>query len=141
MIKAVKAIICVNNKYLLQLRDKHKNIYYPNFWGLFGGSIEKKETPRKAITREIKEEINLDIKVKRIILNSKFKFYDSTNTFETFFYQCKSINKKKIILREGQDFCFFSYNDIRKLKIVPYDLVAITYHHHTLTKKKKYILE
>jgi 8-oxo-dGTP diphosphatase len=141
MIKAVKAIICINNKYLLQLRDKHKNIYYPNFWGLFGGTIEKKETPVKAIIREIKEEINLDIKVDRMILNSKFKFHDSKNIFETFFYQCQSFNKNKISLKEGQDFGFFLYKDVIKLKIIPYDLVAITYYHHTLIKKKKYILE
>ena len=42
-IKAVKAIILVNKNYLLQLRDKKKNISFPNHWGLFGGRIDKKE--------------------------------------------------------------------------------------------------
>ena len=47
------------NKYLIQLRYKKKNIYYPNFWGLFGGTVEKKETSNNAIIREIFEETGL----------------------------------------------------------------------------------
>ena len=40
---AVAAIIKYEDKYLFQLRDKKKNIFFPEHWGLFGGAIEKNE--------------------------------------------------------------------------------------------------
>ena len=43
-IKSSKGIVVVKDKYLLQLRDNKKNIFFPNFWGLFGGSLNKNET-------------------------------------------------------------------------------------------------
>ena len=56
-----KAIIVNNGKYLLQLRDNKKNIFYPNHWGLFGGAKDRKEKPILTIKREIREELNLKI--------------------------------------------------------------------------------
>ena len=41
MIKSVGGIIFVNGKYLVQLRDNKKNIFFPGFWGVFGGLVEK----------------------------------------------------------------------------------------------------
>ncbi len=142
MIKAVKAIIYFKNKYLLQLRDKKKNIYYPNFWGLFGGTVEKKETSNNAITREIFEETNLKVIQKKFLLKSKFNFYNSEEIFETTFFECKTIKLLETIkINEGQKFNFFSINQLKSLKIIPYDLLAITYHNHSIVKKKKYILD
>ena len=46
----------------MQLRDKKKNIFFPGFWGIFGGNIKLKESPSKAITRELGEEINLNFR-------------------------------------------------------------------------------
>ena len=142
MIKAVKAIIYFKNKYLLQLRDKKKNIYYPNFWGLFGGTVEKKETSNNAIIREIFEETNLKVIQKKFLLKSKFNFYNSEEIFETTFFECKTIKLLETIkINEGQKFNFFSINQLKSLKIIPYDLLAITYHNHSIVKKKKYILD
>ena len=53
MIKSSGAIIYVNKKYLLQLRDKKKNIYYPGFWGVFGGLLENNEEFKKGLEREV----------------------------------------------------------------------------------------
>ena len=53
--------ICFNKKYLLQLRDNKKNIFFPGYWGLFGGRIDKNELQFKAVKREIKEETNLKV--------------------------------------------------------------------------------
>ena len=73
MIKAVKGIIVVKDNYLLQLRDNKKNVYFPNFWGVFGGRVEKNETYHKALEREIKEETNLIVRVSRMILSANCK--------------------------------------------------------------------
>ena len=71
-IKSVKGIIILNKRYLLQLRDNKKNIYFPNFWGLFGGRVDIGETNINALRREIKEEINLVVKVKQKILSTTY---------------------------------------------------------------------
>ena len=72
-IKAIKGIITYKSKYLLQLRDNKKRISFPNHWGLFGGRKDGKETDNQTIIREIKEETNLDIKIKKKILNVSFE--------------------------------------------------------------------
>jgi 8-oxo-dGTP diphosphatase len=71
-IKSVKGIIILNKRYLLQLRDNKKNIYFPNFWGLFGGRVDIGETFINALRREIKEELNLVVKVKQKILSTTY---------------------------------------------------------------------
>ena len=73
MIKSVKGIIVNENNYLLQLRDDKRDIYFPNFWGIFGGRVENNESYKKAIEREISEETNLIVKASRMILSSSSK--------------------------------------------------------------------
>ncbi len=126
MIIAVKGIIVKNKKYLLQLRDKKKNIYFPNFWGLFGGTVENNETAREALVREIKEETNLSVKVSSRVLLTKYELFSSKQKYKTIYYLCKIIRKKKIILTEGQQYKFFSMKRIKKISIVPWDIVAIS---------------
>lgn len=76
MKKSVGAIIFYNGKYLLQKRDNKKNIFFPNFWGVFGGSVDPKESKKKAVIRELKEEISLEMHLKKkffqFILTLKF---------------------------------------------------------------------
>jgi len=133
-IKAAKAIITVKNNYLLQLRDNKKNIYFPNFWGLFGGCLNKNEKYNKAIEREIKEETNLNIKVIRRILSVNFNIIGLKQRRNIIYFECKILDESKIILSEGQRYKFFSFNQIKKLnKVVPMDFVAI----NSLNHKKK----
>lgn len=105
-----------DNKILLQLRDKNAN-NYPEKWGLFGGSVEFKETPIQAIIREIKEELGINLK------KGEFKlFTDIINEGEEYFiFKSKFIWKfEDLELREGKDMGFFSKEEILKLNnIIP----------------------
>lgn len=56
---AVAAIILVSGRYLLQLRDIKRGIFFPGQWGCFGGAIEPGETERAALSRELHEELGL----------------------------------------------------------------------------------
>ena len=136
IIKSSKAIITVNKKYLLQLRDNKKNIFFPGFWGLFGGRLDKNELHSKAIKREINEETNLNVKVIRKILTVDFSMFGLKKESNIIYFECKLLNKTKVILAEGQKCNFFSFNQIKKLKIVPMDFVAINCHYH---KNKNFI--
>jgi len=61
MIQVALAIISnKDNEVLLQHRDNNAPTN-PNKWGLWGGRIEKDETPLEAVVRELKEELNIDV--------------------------------------------------------------------------------
>jgi 8-oxo-dGTP diphosphatase len=61
--KQIAAIILENDKgeILLYLRDNRPDIPFPNHWDLIGGHVEEGETPEKALVREVKEELDIDL--------------------------------------------------------------------------------
>jgi 8-oxo-dGTP pyrophosphatase MutT (NUDIX family) len=59
-VKAVSAVLIVEDRFALQLRDG-KAPKWPNRWGLFGGGIEPGESSLMAVVREIREELELDV--------------------------------------------------------------------------------
>jgi 8-oxo-dGTP pyrophosphatase MutT (NUDIX family) len=89
-------------EYLFQLRDDH--VYDGGRWGLFGGGLEPGETPEECIKREIKEEIDFDLKEIK-----KVDEYNNSETVKTYIFLGK-IDKpiEELKLLEGQDFGFFS---------------------------------
>ena len=58
--QAAHAILLMQGKYVLQLRDNDPKIPAPNQWCLFGGRLEKGESPLEAIKREVREELLID---------------------------------------------------------------------------------
>ncbi len=61
MIQVVAAIIFNHNEVLIAKRNKEK--YLGGFWEFPGGKIEKGETPEESLIREIKEELDIEIKI------------------------------------------------------------------------------
>jgi len=104
-----------NNKILLQLRDFKEDIYCPGMWGFFSGSIEEGELPLVAAKRELFEEINY------VPNNIKF-----LGCFEipleyknaSIYYFHLDIPIEKLILNEGADLGFFSYEEIVLNKLI-----------------------
>jgi 8-oxo-dGTP diphosphatase len=60
--KNAVAVIVDNDNKILLLKRGNKVLWMPSKWGLVGGGIEKNETPKQAIEREITEETGLEIK-------------------------------------------------------------------------------
>ncbi|MFA6422364.1 MAG: NUDIX domain-containing protein [Candidatus Buchananbacteria bacterium] len=61
-----KAVIKKGDKFLIQLRSPQAK-YFPLHWDLPGGKLEQDEDPLIGITREIKEETDLDTKLIKVI--------------------------------------------------------------------------
>ena len=137
MIKSVKGIIVKDNKYLLQLKDNKKNIFFPNFWGLFGGRLDKDETFENALIRELKEETNLDVRVQKKIFKTQYEMIGLKKKRELNYCECKVVkNNDKIILSEGKKYNFFLFEQIKRLKIIPLDFVAISTHYYYINNYK-----
>jgi 8-oxo-dGTP diphosphatase len=67
--KKIAAIIFENDRgeLLLYLRDNKPGIPFPDHWDLIGGHVEGGETPEEALVREVKEELDIELK--------DYKFY------------------------------------------------------------------
>ena len=99
-------------KVLLQLRDKKSWIPYPDSWGTFGGQIEVGETPKQAIIREIREELDYDCSEAELYGEYPFENYN----IYMFRIVDKRIKLSDVKVREGQRGEFLSLDDIKKAK-------------------------
>ena len=55
---AVAALMVTpDGRYLMQHRDDLPGIFFPGFWGCFGGAVEPGESPLDALRRELAEEL------------------------------------------------------------------------------------
>ena len=120
---AVAAIIKYKDKYLFQLRDKKKNIFFPEYWGLFGGAIDKNETKINALIREIEEELSITLKKSQLEYITTITFHHKNKKINRYFYfaEINDIEKKTIKLNEGKKYEFFKQQKIFLKKIAPYD--------------------
>jgi len=112
-VKSVTAIIIYKKKILLLLRDNRSGVVNPNRWGLIGGGIDFNETPKEAMEREAKEEIN--------ITPQNLIFFGKTPWGKyRFFSKLTDQERKKIkIGNEGQALKFYTLEQIKILKLTP----------------------
>jgi 8-oxo-dGTP diphosphatase len=116
--KEIAAIILENDKgeFLLALRDNKPNIPFPDHWDLIGGHVEEGETPEEALVREVKEELDIDLK--------EYTFYRKYECFKgdaydniKYIYSGKiNIPIEEITLLEGERPQYFSREEIPNVK-------------------------
>ena len=110
----VAAIIQKKNLYLIAKRNRHKHLGLK--WEFPGGKVEKNETFKEALIREIKEELNIVINVHKKI--AKMNYYDDEINVDIHYFFC-SYKEGKIQLLEHEDFFW-----AKKKHLDQYDLVA-----------------
>ena len=71
---AVAVIVNTNNEVCISLR--HKNAHQGGLWEFPGGKVEQGETIKQALVREIKEELNLEIKQSRPLITISHSYDD-----------------------------------------------------------------
>jgi len=117
MIK-IAAIIFENDKgeLLFYMRDNKPGIPFPQHWDLIGGHVEKGESPEQALIREVKEELNYDLR--------DFKFFRKYNCLNgdaypniKYIYSGRiNLAISEITLLEGDYARYFSKDEISELK-------------------------
>ena len=122
--EAAAAYILYNkkNKVLLQHRTFDAPTE-PDYWGLFGGRIEKNETPEKALKREAREELGIDLKKPKLFKTyikedewGKQKRYVFIGLLE---YPVEKLKQQQ---KEGIDVDLFSLDELKKIKITKSNL-------------------
>ena len=98
-----------NRQVLLFLRDNIPTIPFPNMWDVPGGHVEPGETPEACIVREMKEEMELDLKH-----FSLFSIVDFRDRIEYTFWKKSNLDINRITLHEGQRLKWFDREEVEK---------------------------
>ncbi|MGA2408484.1 MAG: NUDIX domain-containing protein [Bacteroidales bacterium] len=116
--KKIAAIILENDKgeFLLALRDNKPGIPFPNHWDLIGGHVEEGETPEEALVREVKEE--LDIELKEYAFYKKYECLtgDAYENIKYIYTGKINLPIEEITLLEGVRPQYFSRAEIPNVK-------------------------
>lgn len=116
--KKIAAIILENdkNEILLYLRDNKPGIPFPQHWDLIGGHVEEDETPREALVREVKEELDIDIKDFTFFREYVVNEGDAYPNIKYIYKGKINIPVEEIRLLEGDRPRYFSYDEIPNVK-------------------------
>tara|TARA_Y100001970_G_scaffold27392_1_gene33404 strand:+ start:383 stop:778 length:396 start_codon:yes stop_codon:yes gene_type:complete len=108
-VDVVAAIIKKNNNYLIVQRNKKKHMGLK--WEFPGGKVENNESFKQALSREIKEELNIEINIHEKIAKENYK--DSKINIILHYYLCS--HKNGIIeLREHEQLAWVDKKNLNK---------------------------
>lgn len=120
IIPVVLAVIKNGNRFLLTKRI-HSDKRFHDKWQLPGGELEFGEKLEDALSREIREELNVDIKVLRFLGNVFSPITDDWHgILFPFLCELKNQNAEITLDHEASEFGWFSLKDIKRLNLLEY---------------------
>lgn len=131
---AVAAIVLTETgRYVLQHRDEIPHIWYPGYWGCFGGGMEPGEDPVEALRREFHEELELTFGEPEYFTRFDFDLSSLGSTIHYREYYVVRITEADLagaVLHEGQGVRAFDGETVlRSLRVSPYDAFALFLYH------------
>jgi 8-oxo-dGTP pyrophosphatase MutT (NUDIX family) len=129
---AAAAIVVVEGRYLLQLRDDLPHIWYPGHWGFFGGSVEPGEDESEALRRELFEELELEFAETRLFTRFTFDLRNlGLQRYVRSYYEIKigAADLTRLVLHEGAQMQSVPGDAALAMKLVPYDGFALFLHY------------
>lgn len=139
-IRVVAAIITATN-------DKNEPIIfatergYGEFkggWEFPGGKIEEGETPQEALAREIREELDTEISVGRLIDTIEYDYPKFHLSMDCFF--CKII-KGDLVLKEHEAARWLTREQLREVDWLPADVTIIDEIEAEMSREEARIIE
>ena len=109
MTDVVVAIIKKNNQYLIVKRNRNKHLGLK--WEFPGGKVKNNETFEEALSREIKEELNIEINIYQKFSREKYK--DDKINIILHYYLC-SHKSGSIKLNEHEDLKWVEKKDFNQ---------------------------
>ncbi len=104
-----------NGELLLYLRDNKPGIPFPLHWDLIGGHVEEGETPEQALVREVKEELDIDLKEFRFFREYECNEGDAYPNVKYIYAGRINIPIEEITLLEGDHPRYFRKEEIPEL--------------------------
>ena len=118
-IRVVAAVIRDGNRIFATQRGYGK---YKDGWEFPGGKIEDSETPQQALVREIREELDTEIRVGDLIETVEYDYPDFHLSMDCFW--C-SVVKGNLILKEAEDAKWLTKESIDSVNWLPADFGLI----------------
>ena len=129
---AAALLVTPDGRYLLQHRDPLPGIFFPGWWGLFGGAIDPGEMPGQALLRELDEELGLTPRAVHpfCVLGLDFGFSPHGQADRHIFeVPIEERDVEHMTLGEGQGMELVSARDVMGTRpVIPYDATVIWQH-------------
>lgn len=113
IVVAVKGIIVHNNEVLIIKRADNDEAG-AGIWEFVGGKIEFGEELEYALTREIIEEVGIDVDIEKLLYATTFKT-DPTRQVVIIAYKCHAKNSNVKLSEEHSEYTWVTKQDLRRL--------------------------
>lgn len=121
MIDVVAAIITDKDGRILIARKK-KGKSLEGYWEFPGGKIEDGESPEESLVRELKEEMDIDIKVVEYFAENIHNYDETTIRLIAFFAE---LQKGNITLKDHDMYNWVDINDLKDFCFAPADIPLV----------------
>lgn len=121
-IEVVAAVIYFEDKILCVQRPKNKLAYISEKFEFPGGKIEKDETKKEALKRELLEELNIITNIKSLFLTVVHQYPDFELTMHGFICEVKN---QELQLQEHIALEWLSINELKKLDWAAADIPIV----------------
>jgi len=116
--RQVSTIVFYDKNYRILLQNREDISKFGEEWGFFGGSIEDGETPSEALVREIREELEYEIRNFEFFKNYSAILPGNIVAIE-YVHIARFPGFNVLNQKEGNSCKLFDIKEARKLKLLP----------------------